>query len=147
MRIKLTTLVTLVSLFVFSCYLNEPDDPPVRLINTTEHYLIYFIFNMVERAMLDVDPCIKIEGHEDKIINPSQTIILNEHEDFDPGRRTVVLLYNTRINAHVGKMGTLTPDDSFDIDPCGKGMAPFYKYIEYDAEEIRANDFKIIIRD
>ncbi len=146
MRFKILTYIAAVSLFIPSCYINEPDDPPVRLINKTELYLIYFIFNMVEGMMLDVDPCIKIEGHEDKIINPNQIIKLVENEDFDSGSRTVILLYNTRIDDQIGKISTLPLDNSFDIDPCGEGMAPFYKYLEYAAGEIQANDFKIIIR-
>ncbi len=147
MNLKVPILIVAVSIFVTSCYISEPEDPPVRLINTTEHYLIYFIFNMVEGVMLDVDPCIKIEGHEDRIIYPNQIITLKENENFDPGSRTIILLYNTRMDEQTDKMVALPLDKSIDIDPCGKGMAPFYKYIEYAAGEIRLNDFKIIIGD
>jgi len=55
-------------------------------------------------------------------------------------------LYNTRFDDQIGKMGTLPLDNSFDVDPCGEGMAPFYRYTEYSAGEIRANGFKLIIR-
>jgi len=140
-------LIAAVSLFIISCYINEPDDPPVRLINKTGHYLVYFIFNLPEGAMIDVDPCIKIVGNEDKIINPNQIISLDKTKDFDPGRRTVILLYNTRIDDQTGKIDILPLDTSIDIDPCGEGMAPFYKYLEYAAGEIRANGFKLIIRE
>ncbi len=146
MQFKIPVLIVAVSI-ISSCYINEPDDPPVRLINKTELYLIYFIFNMVEGVMLDVDPCIRIEGHEDKIINPNQIIKLVENEDFDSRRRTVILLYNTRIDDQIGEIGILPLDKSIDIDPCGEGMAPFFKYLEYAAGEIRENDFKIIIGD
>jgi len=143
---QLVPIILLSVLFV-SCYISEPEDPPVQLINYSGQYLIYFIFNMPEGMVLDVDPCIPVEGHEDKMISPNQIITLEKSEDFDPGRRTVILLYNTRINAQAGKMSTLPLDTYFDIDPCGEGMAPFYKYIEYAAGEIRANGFKMIIRD
>jgi hypothetical protein len=147
MYIKIIMLITVVGLFVFSCYLNEPDDPPVRLINKTEQHLIYFVFNLPEGVMLTLIACISVEENKDRIMKPGETILLGEVEDLDPRKRTIVLLYNTRLSEQIDYTHKSSISKNIDIDPCGEGMAIAYRYVEFRAGELSSMGFKIIVGD